>query len=639
VAGLALAAGVPARAAVEEPFTPASGGALRLSAEPSRLLLGQDAAADVHVATPPEVDEVSITTSAGRIEGVRRLPTGGFAARLRVPAERYPQVAIVAAVAQTPRGPLDGWLAIPLFGQGDARVRAAPGSKITLRIGDRSFGPRIAGKDGIAVIPVVVPPGVREAHHGFRPIELHVPETPLVHAVADRTTVLADRPQHVRVLAYVVAPHGAARRGDVPAFEPTRGSVAVSAREPGAFEAVWTVPPGLAGEERLAVKLPGSPPSRALVKLGTVPGPPVTVAVSFDREAVVAGDEAEVVVSARVLDAAGNVTAGSLDLRADAGDLGDVKEASPGAWQARLRVAPRFEGRREVVVAALAPGVGIAGSRALPLRPGAAASISLGERVVVGDGERESTVDVAVLDRFDNPVAVAPKVGAELGKVVAVVPGDDGAYRVRYVGPHVHERVEDRLTVEAGGVKAEGTLVLVPPRSTVGAIASFGVAAGLSGGPVGKRFAFAVERDEKTRHGLELSSRVELELLAFEGRAHEVVRGATDPGARATARVAALLAGVSARRDLRAGPTLWGTFGAGLAFSRARGAGSDDSGVGPAARLAFGAGWRQRRMMPFLEASLLAVGQAPLEIVPAVAITGGIRFDLETSHGDHPDRR
>lgn len=640
VVGLALAAGGNARAADEGPLTPAGGGALRIAADPPRLVLGQDAGADIAIAAPADVDDLSLTTSAGRIEGLRRLPSGGFAARLRVPAERYPQVAIVAAVAQTPRGPVDGWLAVPLFGQGDARVRAAPGSRITLRIGDRSFGPRTAGKDGVAVIPVVVPPGVREAHHGFRPIELHVPETPLVHAVADRTSVLADRVQQVRVLAYVVAPHGTARRGDVPAFEPTRGSVAVRARETGAFEALWTVPPGVAGEERLAVRLPGSAASRAVVKLGTVPGPPVTVAVGFDREAVVAGEAGDVAVTARVLDAAGNVTAGALDLRADAGELSDVRETAPGAWQGRLRVDPRFGGRRELVVTGRATDIGIAGSRALPLRPASAASAHLvEERVVVGDGRREETLVVAVRDRFDNPVAVEPKVGAELGRVVAVNAHREGGYRVRYVGPHVDERTEDRLTIEAGPVRAEGAVVLVPPRASIGAIASFGLAKGIWAGPVGTRFAAAVERDELQFLGFDLSSRVEFELLAFQGRARDVVRGAEDPAARATARAAALFAGVSARRDLWAGPTVWSTLGAGVALSRARGAGADDTGVGPAARFGVGLGWRQRRMMPFLEASVVAAGEAPLRTVPAFAVTGGIRFDVEAAHGHHPDRR
>ncbi|HEY6100386.1 MAG TPA: hypothetical protein VIW03_13200, partial [Anaeromyxobacter sp.] len=228
---LALAAcatlGARGAARAEDPGPPAAGGALRISAEPARLLLGRDTGAELRIASAADVEDVSISASAGRVEALRRVP-GGFAARYRPPSDRIPQVAIVSALGRTPHGTEHGWLAIPLSGQGDARVRTTPGQEVTLQIGDRSFGPRRAGVDGVALIPVVVPPGVREAHQGFRPIDLHVPETPLLHAVLERGTVFADRPERVRVVAYVVAPHGAARRGDVPVFEPSRGTVAVA---------------------------------------------------------------------------------------------------------------------------------------------------------------------------------------------------------------------------------------------------------------------------------------------------------------------------------------------------------------------------------------------------------------------------
>ncbi|HET7824757.1 MAG TPA: hypothetical protein VFK90_05470, partial [Anaeromyxobacter sp.] len=307
-AGAAALAVAPSAARAQDPGQPASGGVLHVTADPPRLVLGRDSAADLRIATPADVEDVSLSASAGRVEGIRRV-AGGFVARYRAPADRVPQVAIVAAVGRTPHGTEHGWLAIPLSGQGDARVRTAPGEEITLQIGDRSFGPRRAGPDGVAVIPVVVPPGVREAHHGFKPIDLHVPEMQLLHAVLDRGTVLADRQERVRVVAYVVAPHGAARRGDVPVFEPTRGSVSVAEKEPGAFEASWTLPPGRAGEERLAIRLQQSPASRAVLKLDAVAGPPAVVAVSFDRDALVADAEGPVLVTARALDAAGNVIA------------------------------------------------------------------------------------------------------------------------------------------------------------------------------------------------------------------------------------------------------------------------------------------------------------------------------------------
>jgi len=347
-AGAALAAAALAAAGAvraDEP-PPAGGGPLRVAADPPRLELGRDASAELRVTAPPEVDEVAVTASVGRVEGIRRLPGGGFTARYRPPAERVPQVAIVSAVARTHHGFEDGWIAIPLSGEGDARVRAAPGSEVTLRIGDRTFGPGTANGEGVAIIPVIVPPGVREAHQGFRPIDLRVPETPLLHAVQDRTAIHADREEKVRVVAYVVAPHGAARRGDLPTFEPSRGTVAVSEREAGAFQAVWTLPPGPAGEERLSIRLPAAAASRAVLRVEGAAGPPAIVAVSFDRDALVAGGDA--VVTARVLDAGGNQVPGELSLSARGASLSGVEARRPGELVARLAAGTRLD-RDEVV--------------------------------------------------------------------------------------------------------------------------------------------------------------------------------------------------------------------------------------------------------------------------------------------------
>jgi hypothetical protein len=632
VTGGLLAAAAPVRAAprpaTEGVGAPATGGALRVIAEPARLVLGREPGADLTIQVPPEVEEISVTASVGRIEGVHRLPAGGFAARFRPPTERFPQVAIVAVTAHGPSGPLDGWLAIPLSGQGDARVRASPGQIITLRVGERTFGPAVAGEDGLAVIPVVVPPGVREAHHGFRPVDLHVPETPLVHAVAHRATVQADRAEQVRVVAYVVAPHGAARRGDEPVLEPSRGSVSVSPREAGAFEVVWTLPPGAAGEERLVVRLPGAPASKALVRVGTLPGAPAAVALSFDRDRVVPVGDArpEVLVTARVVDAAGNTTAGGpLEVGADAGTLSRTVERAPGVYEARLEVPRRFGGRREIQVTARGEAGKLYGARSLSLFPGPPAAASVERRVLVADGAREASLRVVVLDRHGNPVAAVPTVTAALGRVLEVAADGEGASRVRYLPPAVERRSEERLALEVGGLRSEGAVLLVPPRSQDGLIVAAGVAAGRAGA-LGPRAALAFERDAALAPlGLDLSWRLEAEWTSL-GRRAPGDDGA--PDAR-TSGVGALLVGASARREL-GDVTAWASGSAGLVHE------VGERGAAPAGRLALGLGWPQRRGMPFVEGSVLAADRRAL---PAFAVSAGVRFGGGESRGDDPDRR
>ncbi|HEY6003072.1 MAG TPA: hypothetical protein VIV57_09360 [Anaeromyxobacter sp.] len=607
----------PARA--EEPGLPASGGVLHVSAEPPRLLLGRDTTAELRIATPSDVEDVSLSASAGRIEALRRVP-GGFAARFRAPSERVPQVAIVAALGRTPHGTEHGWLAIPLFGQGDARVRTSPGQEITLEIGDRSFGPHRAGPDGIAVIPVVVPPGVREAHHGFKPIDLHVPETQLLHAVLERVTVLADRQERVRVVAYVVAPHGAARRGDVPLFEPSRGSVSAVEKEPGAVEAIWILPPGRAGEERLSVRLQASAASRTVLKLETVAGPPAVVAVSFDRDAFVADSAERVTVTARALDAAGNPVPATLSMAAEGAELADVRQRAPGELEARVVAGPSFGGRRQVRVTASAERLGISGARILPLRPGepAVARFEDAEGILRGDGARASVLRVAVADRHGNPVDAPPAVTAERGKVLEVASAAPGAFDVRYVAPAVSFPTRERLVATVGGAKATAGPLLLAPAPGWQGVPQGGVLADVRGRFVGLRSGFALESPADwalpLEHGFDPSWRAEVEAMGLR------------PGGAVT-----LLGGAALARAVDASLVLHASATAGVL--------AGTSGSSLAARIAAGASLPRRPLTPFLEVALLTARSGAPGPFAALALSVGLRLPLERTHGDDPHRR
>lgn len=621
LAALALAAvalGGPAARADEA--RPASGGTLRITLDPPRLELGNERSAELRVAAPPSVEEIELTASAGRIEQVRRLPGGGFVARYRPPPQRVPQVAIVAAQARTARGLEDGWLAIPMSGRGDARVRAAPGSEITLRVGERSFGPAMAGPDGVAVVAVVVPPGVREAHQGFRPLDLRIPETPLLHAVADRTRVHADREERVRIMAYVVAPHGAARSGDAPRFEPTRGTVSAAEREPGAFVATWTLPPGAAGEERVVVRLPAAAASRAVLRVEAAVGPPAVVAVTCDRDALVAGGEAAT-VTARALDAAGNLTPAALKLAVRGAVLTRVVERRPGEISGTIAAGTRLEGA-QAVVTAIASGLGISGIRAVPLRPAepaAAAFEPVG--VVRGDGARPALLRLTVEDRYGNRIRSAPEVEARRGRVAGVEARKDGGWDVRYVAPAAERPAPDEIVARLGPAHALATPLVAPPRPALELSHWMGPRLDLAGGS--NAFAVGAAGERPLDVAAALARGFDL-ALRLEG---EVARGT--PGGP----LGAVLAGVAAHRAIGARAGLTASASAGVALG---------GGAAPAARLALGVGLRLGAVRPFLETSFLAARGGPAGL-PAAGISGGLTIALdaprENRHGDPADRR
>jgi hypothetical protein len=640
---LVLGLSVDARASAAEGSAPGGGGPLRVTAQPRQLVLGRDRAAELRIAAPPDVVELTLSTTAGSVEAVTRAPEGGFTARYHPPAERFPRVAIVAALGRTAAGGIvDGWTAIPLHGHGQARIRARPGAEITLRIGDREFGPVIADAAGRATVPVFVAPGVREGHHGFRPVDLGVPESTLVHAIADRTRVRADEASEIRFRAYVVAPHGAARRGDVPQLEATRGTTVFTAREPGAIEGVWRLPPGPAGEARLAVSLPGAPASRSVLRVEALPGPPALVAVAFDRDAVVAGRDAEVGLTVKVFDAAGNPTRAAVSLASDAGALSAASEGSASVHVAALAIPPRFGGRASVTVTARVDGTALSGTGTLALRPGAPAVARLDDGVVVANGE-ERAIRLAIVDGWDNPVAARPTVAIAGGDVLAVDPAERGVFVVRYRTPAVARRTPVMLEADVEGVRARTGLLLVPERPGLALSASGALFA--ARGVEAPTFALAAEwgaawLDER------LSLRTEARWAGWDasGADHALT---------------SVLAGVSARRDVSGRLEVWTAAGMGLAMGWERRAGEGtETSAGPAVGISAGVGRRSRWGTPYLEVGALAARELVPGRGPAAALTLGIgvRFDASPrsrnvrgphdvvarakgDHGDDPHRR
>jgi hypothetical protein len=469
------------------------------------------------------------------------------------------------------------------------------------------------------VIPVVVPPGVREAHQGFRPIDLRVPETSLLHAIQDRAAVQADREEKVRVVAYVVAPHGAARRGDAPVFEPSRGTVSVSEREAGAFQAVWTLPPGPAGEQRLAIRLPSAHASRALVQVAAAPGAAAVVAVSFDRDALVAGGDAAVVI-ARALDAGGNPVPAELSLAAKGATLEAVEERRPGELVARLSAGELLRAS-EAVVTATAPGLRISGARALPLRPAepAAAAFRPRDAVVRGDGAREAVVRLTVADRFGNPISAAPAVSAARGRVVGVAERAPGEYEVRYVAPAVEAMAEDELVARIGSVRAGAARLLAPRGPELLVSARAGVAADLGGRFGGAAAGVVAQRPADVafalRRGVEPAWRVEAEGLQ----------------GREDAALAAVLGGFGVRRGVGRDAELEAAAAAGALLA--------PDGGSVAGRVSLSLGLRRGWGIPYVEVSLLGAGAGAPGAFAALGLAAGVRFGLETHHGNDPHRR
>jgi hypothetical protein len=448
---------------------------LQIHAQPPTLELGKTAArAVLHIRSPVEP---RLSASVGVIVGLRQEGPDAWAADYVAPHERFPRVAVIAAVAY---GEV-AWTAVPLFGRGLAQVQTRPGARISVQIGGRTFGPAEADARGIARVPVVVPPGVHEVQHRGRRIALPVPPSARLHVVLLKPRVQADAVEKVGIFVIVTDDAGKARPEFETVFWPERGEVsALEKRGPGELAGIWTVPPGAAGPLKLRAAVADFRELQADAALAVDAGRPETLALSTDRESVVAGTATEVALRATARDAEGNPSADALDLEGPPG-FGTLVQNAPGEW--RLRPPDAFAGLTAVRLTAHPRGASDPSAsvvvRLVPAEP-VAASIEPAVAVVRA-GSAGIRLRVVRTDRFGNVVpGAAPAGTADDGIVASIDSRSDGAFDATYVPPRRWNGPGASVEMRWPEATAQRRLTVLPPLASfvvspkVGGLTNFG---------------------------------------------------------------------------------------------------------------------------------------------------------------------
>jgi hypothetical protein len=447
-------------------------GGIRIQCRPGHLLLGADGEAEVRVELDPEATGLELFVSRGEVGPLTRVERGVFRATYVPPRQSLPQEVIFVALARGPRGGLEGWSVLPLWGQGQAEVRTRAGAPVTLRVGEESFGPVQADETGLARIPVRVPPGVHEAFFGRRRIDLGLPPRSWLHAVASRREVRADREETVDIRLYTLKTEkkeGAPPRPGAFSFSVSRGSVSTpSEQEPGVFLLRWTVPPGPTGSLELKGSVAGDRRGSGGGRLAAVSGPAQRFEMRVDREELVASEEARVSVEVSARDAAGNPARGALRLESGLGGAVALTERQPGEYAGVLDIPPRFEGRERVELRLLAEGFSEpVATRALGLRAASPARVTVEplQSMLVADGRSEAAWHIRVEDRFGNPVREPwPEASLAKGAASTLLSKAPGRYELRYVPSEARVDHVSELEVWVGQVRGRGTLPLLRRR-------------------------------------------------------------------------------------------------------------------------------------------------------------------------------
>jgi hypothetical protein len=183
-------------------------------------VLGRDTTIDLTMHTRADLRWVTSTGSLSE-------PSDGRVT-LTLPAAKYPQLAIVAALDRS--GTLVDWIAVPLAGRATIRVDTSPGADVAVDVAGVRTPVVRATAAGVAEVSIVVPPGVPEVRtiattRGGATIEktqsLGVPavKSLLAACVADRVTAIAttstgaplDEPPAIATRSATLAPVAIAR--------------------------------------------------------------------------------------------------------------------------------------------------------------------------------------------------------------------------------------------------------------------------------------------------------------------------------------------------------------------------------------------------------------------------------------------
>jgi hypothetical protein len=565
--------------------------AVTLSSKPQFLRPDTDARAVVHIQCD---SEPQLSVNAGHFEKLHRVADDAFEADYLPPEEPIPRVAIATAVAAGKFG----WLAIPLWGAGDALVKTRKHAQISVQIGDQTFGPAEANAEGDALVPVIVPPGVNEAFHGKRAIDLHVPKTQTLQLALGAQRVLADRAQAVQLFVAVVTPKGEPRRDARFVIGATRGEVGMPREtSPGLYEAILTIPAGLIGQVAVRAALTDAPKFVSQASVALDPGPAKTVSLTGDATQAVAG-ESPLSMTASARDAAGNASPEQLKFEASFGTVA-ASASSVGQWLLTVTLPPEFRGKKSVDI--VASGEKARDAKTLQLLPAAPSKVSFSgpPRTIRADGHSAIRVPLQVSDDFGNPAQATPKISANQG--TAALESNGGALYASYVPPLLNEPSQAMLAAKLGGSTANAELQLLPQvrpaafSPKVGFLSNFdgfsapfvGIEAALRGERFGPQLGLALEVDATTRSQ---DAKVD------------------DPVGDVTTRVSILLLHLSAqyRHELDARTTMWLSAGPSLAeylvsVSGINTGSLSNSAVSPGAHAALGLERRMGFAVPFLE--------------------------------------
>lgn len=299
-----------------------------------------------------------VLCSVGQIEDLGREGPTSFTARYILPAGRFPQPAIIVAEFSNLAWSLRGMTTVRLRAATTPSLRTDPGAQVTLRVGDRDFGPLTAPADGVVHIPVVVPPGVEFAtarslnQHGRATeqiLDLHVPYSQRVLFVAPDVLVAGTVAE---IAVYAVEPSGRPANGSNLVLRAADAKVQpLGSRIPGEARFLVRAPTILRVKSlRIEAQLKGQSTTRMATRIALVPAPATGLTLEPEAPRLGRAPGASLRVFLGAEDAFGNpVDAGRAEVLVN-GETAQVKADADGEPMVVVKTPTPSGDRQDVVV-------------------------------------------------------------------------------------------------------------------------------------------------------------------------------------------------------------------------------------------------------------------------------------------------
>jgi hypothetical protein len=465
-----------------------------------RILLGNDqeltVAIDVSGPGAQSFEPLRAFASVGTLEMPRQTAPARFTARYLPPSDRFPEVALLAVELGSGGSRARGFARVLLDGSTSVPFHTTPGASVTMRVGDRVFGPVAADHQGHVDIPVEVPPGVRQGQARAvdrsgamreTDVDLQLPAFPRVLVLAPPWFEVGSFNE---VFAFAVNPDGTPVAG--PALSLTSaGGLAhpVGPGPSGEARFVFEAPRRIgSGAVALTATAAGEPPAHADVAVPLRAGTPVDLDITPAASKLVVGDPRTIRAAVSARDRFDNPTsAAGVGVTVDGRPV-PIALLSDGRATFGIKPPAAYDGRDSIAVEARVGAevrcierIHLTGAEPTRL------TLEIGASRVVADGKQGTELRVQAVDQNGTPTAV-PGLSWDTpgGRIRRVRVPRDGEYLAEYIPRRAREPHRQTVGVMASDtLRAEGVVDVMPApvRFVVGVRAGLFTNFGSNAGP------------------------------------------------------------------------------------------------------------------------------------------------------------